>query len=110
LHAWLGYNPDIFPSFRTGRQTFVAIFPLSPTLPARLIALRQGLLLAMLVALYLVLWQGPATLLGRALFVVHFGFFMLWQPFVHGEQRLSRASLLGWWPRSWLPVHFCRPG
>ena len=49
----------------------------------------------MLVALYLVLWQGPATLLGRALFVVHFGLFMLWQPFVQGEQRLSRASLLG---------------
>jgi hypothetical protein len=73
----------------------VAIFPFSSTLPARLIAWRQGLLLAMLVALFLVLWQGPATLLGRALFVVHFGLFILWQPFVHGEQRLSRASLLG---------------
>ena len=73
----------------------MAIFSLSSTLPARLIALRRGLLLALLVALYLVLWQGPHTLLGRTLFVVHLGFFMLWQPFVHGEQRLSRASLLG---------------
>jgi hypothetical protein len=73
----------------------VAIFPLSSTLPARLIALRQGLLLAMLVALYLVLWQGPGTLLGKALFVVHLGIFIIWQPFVHGEQRLSKASLVG---------------
>lgn len=49
----------------------------------------------MLVALYLVLWQGPDTLLGKSLFVVHLGFFIIWQPFVHGEQRLSRASLAG---------------
>lgn len=49
----------------------------------------------MLAAIYLVLWQGPQTTLGRALFIVHLGFFMLWQPFVHGESRLSRASLLG---------------
>ena len=52
-------------------------------------------MLALLAVLYLVLWQGPETTLGRALFVVHFGIFMLWQPFVHGEQRLSWASLLG---------------
>lgn len=57
--------------------------------------MRHALLLALLAALYLVLWQGPHTTLGRVLFVVHLGFFMLWQPFVHGEQRLSRASLLG---------------
>ena len=52
-------------------------------------------MLALLAALYLVLWLRPDTLLGRALFVVHFGFFMLWQPFVQPERRLSRASLLG---------------
>jgi len=52
-------------------------------------------LLALLAILYLVLWQGPHTTLGRVLFVVDFGLFMLWQPFVHGEQRLSWASLLG---------------
>lgn len=73
----------------------MAIFPLPATLPARLIALRRGLLLAMLVALYLVLWQGPGTLVGRTLFVVHLGLFLLWQPFVHAQQRLSGASLLG---------------
>ena len=49
----------------------------------------------MLAVLYLVFWQGPQTTLGKALFVVHLGIFILWQPFVHGEQRLSWASLLG---------------
>lgn len=73
----------------------MAISSLSSTLSSRLIALRHGLLLALLTVLYLVLWQGPQTTLGRTLFVVHVGFFMLWQPFVHGEQRLSWASLLG---------------
>ena len=57
--------------------------------------MRRGLLLALLAVLYLVLWQGPYTTLGKSLFVVHAGIFMLWQPFVHGEQRLSWASLLG---------------
>ncbi|MDP2821168.1 MAG: ATP-binding protein [Sulfuritalea sp.] len=62
---------------------------------ARLIVLRRGLLLALLLALYLVLWQGPGTLLGRTLFVAHLGLFMLWQPFVQTEKRLSPTSLLG---------------
>ena len=65
------------------------------SLSARLIALRRVLLLAQLVALYLVLWQGPEALLGRTLFVAHLGLFMLWQPFVQTEKRLSLASLLG---------------
>lgn len=73
----------------------MSIFPLSATLSARLIALRRGLLLALLAVLYLVLWQGPGTLVGRTLFVVHLGLFLLWQPFVHAQQRLSLPSLLG---------------
>ncbi|MDP2825008.1 MAG: sensor histidine kinase [Sulfuritalea sp.] len=72
----------------------MAIFPLSSALPTRLVALRRGLLVALLAALYLVLWQGPETLLGKTLFVVHLGLFMLWQPFVHAEQRLSVKSLI----------------
>ena len=64
-------------------------------LPTRLVALRRGLLVLLLAALYLVLWQGPATLLGKTLFVAHLGVFMLWQPFVHAGQRLSIQSLLG---------------
>jgi signal transduction histidine kinase len=61
----------------------------------RLVALRRGLLVLLLAALYLVLWQGPGTLLGKTFFVVHLGLFMLWQPFVHAQQRLSITSLLG---------------
>ena len=72
----------------------MAILPVPETLSARLIAVRRGLLLAMLAALYLVLWQGPHSLLGRTLFIAHLGLFMLWQPFVQTERRLSPTSLM----------------
>ncbi len=72
----------------------MALSPLSASLPARLITLRRSLLLALLAALYLVLWQGPDSLFGRTLFVVHLGLFMLWQPFVNTGQRLSLPSVL----------------
>ena len=49
----------------------------------------------MLLALYFVLLQGPDTWLGKTLFIVHLGLFMLWQPFVHAEQRLSLTWVLG---------------
>ena len=60
-----------------------------------LVALRRGLLVLLLALLYLVLWQGPVNLLGKTLFIAHLGVFMLWQPFVHAEQRLSVKTLLG---------------
>ncbi len=66
---------------------------LSVSLPARLIALRRWVLLALLAALYVVLWQRPDTLFGRTLFIVHLGLFILWQPFVNTGQRLSLTSL-----------------
>ncbi len=72
----------------------MASSPLSLSLPARLIALRRSLLLALFAALYVVLWQGADTLFGRTLFVAHLGLFILWQPFVHTGQRLSLPSLL----------------
>ena len=71
------------------------IFPLPSTLSSRLIAVRRGLLLALLLALYFVLLQGPDTWLGKTLFIAHLGLFLLWQPFVHAEQRLSVASVIG---------------
>ena len=73
----------------------MALFSLQSALSARTIILRRGLLLALLLALYLVLWQDPSTLLGRTLFIVHLGLFILWQPFVHAERRLSGISVLG---------------
>lgn len=71
------------------------IFPLPSTLTSRLIAVRRGLLLALLLALYFVLLQGPDTWLGKMLFIAHLGLFLLWQPFVHAEQRLSVVWVVG---------------
>jgi hypothetical protein len=73
----------------------VAISSLPAILTARLITLRRGLLLALLAALYVVLWQGPDTPVGRTFVIVHLGLFMLWQPFVHADRRLSMPALLG---------------
>jgi hypothetical protein len=79
----------------TGKPFPVQIFPFPSTLSSRLIAVRRGLLLALLVALYFVLLQEPGTWLGKTLFIVHLGLFLLWQPFVHAEQRLSVTWVVG---------------
>ena len=71
----------------------ISSFPAA--LSSRLIVVRRGLLLALLLALHFVLLQGPDTWLGKTLFIVHLGLFMLWQPFVHAEQRLSLTWVLG---------------
>jgi len=90
-----GYNRLILPaSCPIFKPLPVAIFSVSSVTPSWLINLRRGFLLALLLVLYLVLWQGPDTFIGRTLFVVHLGLFMLWQPFVHAQQRLSVTSLL----------------
>lgn len=52
-------------------------------------------MLALLAALYLVLWLGPDSAVGRMFAIVHLGLFMLWQPFVNTEKRLSGPTLLG---------------
>lgn len=57
--------------------------------------MRRGLLLALLLALYFVLLQGPDAWLGKMLFIAHLGLFLLWQPFVHAEQRLSVVWVVG---------------
>lgn len=61
----------------------------------RLNLLQRGLLPAMLATMYLVLWIGPGTPLGRTMIVAHLGLFILWQPFVHAERRLSLVTLFG---------------
>jgi len=71
----------------------ISSFP--ATLSSRLILVRRGLLLALLLALYFVLLQGPDTWIGKTLFIVHLGLFLLWQPFVQAEQRLSLTWVLG---------------
>lgn len=62
---------------------------------SRLTAARPIMLTVMLALLLGVLTQAPASALAQALFVMHFGLFILWQPFVEGGQRLSPVALLG---------------
>lgn len=50
---------------------------------------RRWLLLALLGLLHLLLLQGIESGIGRTLLVVHIGLFILWQPFVRAELRLS---------------------
>lgn len=50
------------------------------------------LLLLLLVTLHLVAAAGPATAVGRWLWLVDAGLFLLWQPFVGGEQSLKTGQ------------------
>ncbi|MDP2811432.1 MAG: HAMP domain-containing sensor histidine kinase [Rhodocyclaceae bacterium] len=71
---------------------------------------RRWLLLGLLALLHMVLLQGPGDPLSQVLFVAHLGLFILWQPFIRAEQRISPLALLlmvgavlasaiglGWW-------------
>ena len=49
----------------------------------------SALMAAMLMLLYLVLQQPPGAYLAKALFVAHMGLFIVWQPLVDGQQRMS---------------------
>jgi len=85
--------------------------------PARLAHLslnqRRWLLLSLLALLHLLLLQGIESLVGRTLLVGHIGLFILWQPFVRAEQRLSGVQLAlivagvaaaAWWINWWLMI------
>ena len=79
---------------------------------------RYLLLLGQLALLLLVLVEGPSSWLGRMLWLGHVGLFLLWQPFVAGESRLSPMQIglvvivvasvsttLGWgWLAAWLAL------
>ncbi|MBI4988895.1 MAG: sensor histidine kinase [Rhodocyclales bacterium] len=54
---------------------------------------RRWVLLGLLGLLHLLLLQGIASGVGRTLLVVHIGLFILWQPFVRAEHRLSGLQL-----------------
>ncbi len=54
---------------------------------------RRWLLLSLLGLLHLLLLQGIESWVGRTLLVGHIGLFILWQPFVRAEQRLSGLQL-----------------
>jgi len=74
---------------------------------------RRWLLLGLLGLLHLLLLEGIASGVGRTLLVVHIGFFILWQPFVRAEQRLSGLQLLviagvvaavTYWASTWMMI------
>ncbi|MEW6165332.1 MAG: ATP-binding protein [Pseudomonadota bacterium] len=60
--------------------------------PMPSLAYRRWVFLAFLVSLHLVFLQGPATPLGRLLFLSHIGIGLLWQPFIHQHRRLGFAG------------------
>lgn len=51
------------------------------------------LFVAMLVLLHLTAMRGVEDIWARALMLAHFGLFILWQPFMRGEQRLTPLQL-----------------
>lgn len=82
-------------------------------LTARLVRYERPLLFVLLSLLLLVLLQGSRTGLGRTLFVVHLGVFLLWQPFIASERRLSPLAMVAlpigilaaaWFLTPWLLV------
>lgn len=54
---------------------------------------RRWLLLGLLVLLHLLLLEGVASGVARTLLVGHIGLFILWQPFVRAERRMSLPQL-----------------
>src|SRR5207247_9952869 len=78
----------------------------------------RGLFLVMLVSLHLAAMWGTEDFWARGLMLAHFGLFILWQPFMQGEHRLTSAQVaaivaialgtlyfLNWWLRAlWVSV------
>jgi signal transduction histidine kinase len=56
---------------------------------------RSMVLPVMLALLLGALLQPPGSGFAKALFVAHFGLFIIWQPFIEGAQRLSLRALAG---------------
>jgi signal transduction histidine kinase len=53
------------------------------------------LFLSMLVLLHLAALRGAEDLWARALMIAHFGLFIVWQPFMRGESRLTPPQTVG---------------
>jgi len=54
----------------------------------------RGLFVVMLISLHLAAMWGAEDAWARGLMLAHFGLFILWQPFMRGERRLSPSR----WP------------
>jgi len=53
----------------------------------------RGLFLVMLISLHLAAIWGAEDFWARGLMLAHFGLFILWQPFMRGEQRLTSSQV-----------------
>jgi len=58
-------------------------------MPTAAIANRHWIFLGFLAVLHLVFLQGPATPLGRLLFLSHIGLGLLWQPFIQPRRKIG---------------------
>jgi hypothetical protein len=55
----------------------------------------RAFFIAMLVLFHLAAVVGPENYLARVLMLAHFGLFIMWQPFMRGDQRMSTGQTLG---------------
>lgn len=55
----------------------------------------RALFLVMLVVLHLAAIRGTEDFWARALMLAHFGLFIIWQPFMRGEERLTSTQTFG---------------
>jgi hypothetical protein len=55
----------------------------------------RAFFMAMLMLFHLAAVVGPDAYLGRVLMLAHFGLFIMWQPFMRGDQRMSPGQTLG---------------
>jgi len=55
----------------------------------------RAMFLAMLVLLHFAAMRGAEDLWARALMLAHFGLFIIWQPFMRGERRLTPPQVVG---------------
>jgi len=92
--------------------------PLAQRLATRVVAARRWVVIAMLLALHAALMAAPGAELQRAWLLVHFGLFLLWQPFIAAERELEIFSaamlfivtaatlyfLAGWMIVAWLLI------
>ena len=72
--------------------------PVAQRLATRISARRRWVVLAMLLALHAALFADPGSEIQRAWLLVHFGLFLLWQPFIAADRELeifSGALLVG---------------
>ena len=71
----------------------MAIATLTRAYPILISRYSRLLFVAMLVLLHLTAMRGVEDIWARALMVAHFGLFILWQPFMRGEQSLTPLQI-----------------